>query len=455
MSEYSVSNLTPKQIVAELDRFIIGQEEAKKTVAIALRNRWRRKQITDDTLRKEITPRNIILSGPTGVGKTEIARRLAEISSAPFLKVEATKFTEVGYVGRDVESMIKDLVKHAVNEMKRRESEKVRTRAKNNAIEIILNLLNTPDPDKLPKDTENYDDKFKRQVEFRKKMAEKLEKGELDDKKVSIEVKSSNIPVFEFGGVSGMEDIDISVRDMMGNMFPGMKKEKIMSVPDAMNYLIENEAEKMLDQEKIIRESLIWAENNGIVFIDEIDKIVAKNGTHGPDVSREGVQRDILPIIEGTTVNTKYGSVKTDHMLFIAAGAFHMTSPEDLIPELQGRFPLKAELKSLTKEDFVKILKETENSLLIQYSALLRSDGISVSFKNDGIEEIADIAFNLNNSTQDIGARRLQTVMEILLEDVSFNSPGNTAKSVKIDRTYVRKWFKNSKSTEKLSRYII
>ncbi|MBP5405586.1 ATP-dependent protease ATPase subunit HslU [bacterium] len=460
--KYSAEELTPSRVVSELNRFIIGQDEAKKAVAVALRNRWRRSKIEDDFLRKEITPRNILMSGPTGVGKTEIARRLAEISNAPFLKVEATKFTEVGYVGRDVESMIKDLVKHAVNEKRKIETEIVYKKAEEVAIDKILDLLNVPDPEKLPKNEENYDEKFKRQSDYRKKMADKLTSGKLDDKKVTVPVKpASPIPVFEIvSGSGGIEEIDSMIKDMMSNIFPpdGQqkgKKEKTMPVSEAFGYILQNEAEKLLDNEKIIREALEWVEEEGIIFIDEIDKIIASGSSHGPDVSREGVQRDILPIVEGCIVNTKYGAVRTDHILFIASGAFHMNSPEDLIPELQGRFPIKARLLSLTKNDFVKILSETENSLPAQYAELMKAENVTLNFTPSGIEEIAAIAFEENNTTQDIGARRLQSVMEILLEDISFSASDKSGSKIKIDKAYVSKWYKSARENEKLSNYII
>ncbi|MBR4531889.1 ATP-dependent protease ATPase subunit HslU [bacterium] len=463
MSKYSVEELTPKRVVEELNRFIIGQDEAKKAVAVALRNRWRRSKIEDDFLRKEITPRNILMSGPTGVGKTEIARRLAEISNAPFLKVEATKFTEVGYVGRDVESMIKDLVKHAVNEKKRIETEIVYKKAESIAVDKILDLLNVPSPEKLPKDDADYEEKYKRQSDYRKKMADKLENGKLDDKKVSVPIKPSTpIPVFEvISGSGGIEEIDSMIKDMMSSIFPPNapqqkgKKEKTMPVSEAFEYILQTEAEKLLDHEKIVREALEWVEEDGIIFIDEIDKIIASGSAHGPDVSREGVQRDILPIVEGCIVNTKYGPVKTDHILFIAAGAFHMNSPEDLIPELQGRFPIKAQLRSLTKKDFVRILSETENSLPVQYAELMRSENVTLSFTPSGIEEIAAIAFEENSTTQDIGARRLQSVMEILLEDISFTASEKSGSKIKIDKAYVNKWYKSARENEKLSNYII
>ena len=463
MSKYSVEDLTPSRVVEELNRFIIGQNEAKKAVAVALRNRWRRSKIADEFLKKEITPRNILMSGPTGVGKTEIARRLAEISNAPFLKVEATKFTEVGYVGRDVESMIKDLVKHAVNERKKIETEIVYKKAEEIAREQLLDLLNVPNPEKLPKDAADFEEKYKRQADYRRKMADKLAAGKLDDKKVNIPVRpASPIPVFEIvSGSGGIEDIDSMIKDMMSSIFPPNaaqqkgKKEKTVTVSEAYGYILQTEAEKLLDHDKIVKEALEWVENEGIIFIDEIDKIIASGSANGPDVSREGVQRDILPIVEGCVVNTKYGPVKTDHILFIAAGAFHMNSPEDLIPELQGRFPIKAQLKSLTKNDFVKILSETENSLPVQYAELMKSENVTLNFTPSGIEEIAQIAFEENSTTQDIGARRLQSVMEILLEDISFTASDKKGSKVKIDKAYVNKWYKSAKENEKLANYII
>ena len=461
MTKYSAEDLTPNRVVSELNRFIIGQEDAKKAVAVALRNRWRRSKITDEFLKKEITPKNILMSGPTGVGKTEIARRLAEISDAPFLKVEATKFTEVGYVGRDVESMIKDLVKRAVNEKKTKETELVYKKAEAVAIEQILDLLNVPNPDKLPKDTEDFEEKYKRQSEYRKKMEDKLTSGKLDDKNVSIPVtQRPTIPIFEVVGSGGLEEIDSMIKDMMNSVLSPDnqkkgKKEKKMTVQEALTYIIQNESEKLLDHDKIVKEALEWVENDGIIFIDEIDKIIASGSSNGPDVSREGVQRDILPIVEGCTVNTKYGPVKTDHILFIAAGAFHMNSPEDLIPELQGRFPIKACLRSLSKDDFVKILSETENSLPIQYTELLKSENITLNFTNSGIEEIAQIAFEENSTTQDIGARRLQSVMENLFEELSFSAPEKKGSKIKIDKAYVNKWYRAARENEKLANYII
>lgn len=452
----SVSNLTPREIVAELNRYIIGQDRAKRTVAIALRNRWRRSLIEDSNLREEIIPRNIMMSGPTGVGKTEIARRLAQIADAPFVKVEATKFTEVGYVGRDVESMIKDLVKNAINIMKRREIELVRERASDVAEERILSLLGIPDPNDLSDDTEDYESRKKRQEEYRDKNRKKLEAGEFDDRFVNITVESKNIPVFEISSGMNSDDMDSSIRDMMGSIFPTMKKEKKFSVKEALEHIINEEAQKMLDMDKIQQDSLQWAEQCGIIFIDEIDKVVAKSSSsHGPDVSREGVQRDILPIVEGSTVNTKYGPIKTDHILFIAAGAFHMTSPEDLIPELQGRFPLSATLDSLSVDDFEKILTEPEHSLVKQYTELLKAEKVTLVFKKEAIKEIAKVSYDINNTTQNIGARRLQTIMERILEDISFTAPDMGKQKVTVDVKFVKGIFTGMEEKEKLNNYII
>ncbi len=451
----SVSNLTPREIVSELNRYIIGQDRAKRTVAIALRNRWRRSLVEDKSLREEIIPRNIMMSGPTGVGKTEIARRLAQIADAPFVKVEATKFTEVGYVGRDVESMVKDLVKNAINIMKRREIEIVRERAADVAREKVLSLLGIPDPDDLSDDVEDYDSRKKRQEEYRYKNRKKLEDGEFDDRLVSITVESKNIPVFEISSGMSSDDMDSSIRDMMGSIFPSMKKEKKVSVKEALEHITNEEAQKMLDMDKIQQEALQWAENSGIIFIDEIDKIVGKSSSHGPDVSREGVQRDILPIVEGSTVNTKYGPIKTDHVLFIAAGAFHMTSPEDLIPELQGRFPLSVTLDSLSVEDFEKILTEPENSLVKQYTELMKAENVNLVFKKEAVKEIAKVSYELNNTTQNIGARRLQTVMERILEDLSFMAPDMGKQKITVDEKFVKSIFTGQEEKEKLNNYII
>jgi ATP-dependent HslUV protease ATP-binding subunit HslU len=450
-----VTNLTPREIVTELDRYIIGQTEAKKAVAIALRNRWRRSKIEDSSLKKEIMPKNIIMEGPTGVGKTEIARRLAQIAEVPFVKVEATKFTEVGYVGRDVESMVKDLVKNAISMLKQSEIEKVKSKAMILAEQKILDLLNIPNPEKLDSNEEDYEEKKKRQEIYREKHLEKLKNGEYNEKIISISVETKALPVFEITGMGGNDEMDVSIRDMMGNLFPQSEKEKKMTVEEAFEYLVEQEASKMLDMDKIQSEALKWAEENGIIFIDEIDKVIGKGASNGPNVSREGVQRDFLPIVEGSTVNTKYGSIKTDHILFIAAGAFHMVSPSDLIPELQGRFPLTVSLKALTQKDFEQILTEPENSLVKQYQALMATEKIKLEFLKDGIATIAQIAFELNTTTQNIGARRLQMVMERLLENLSFKAPDSKNKKIKINAKYVKQWFTTTQNNEKLNDYII
>ncbi len=451
----SVSNLTPAEMVAELDKYIIGQEQAKKTVSIALRNRWRRSGIKDPIMKKEILPKNILMSGPTGVGKTEIARRLAQITQSPLIKVEATKFTEVGYIGRDVESIIKDLVKTAVNTRKREELEKVRERAEKIAETRVLDLLNIPSPEDVNEDDEFYEDKMKRREEYRERMLEKLRNGEFDEKEVSITVENQMLPVFEISGNS-QEDMDVSIKDMMGNLFPSNKKNKNMKVRNAIDHIIQQESQKMIDMDKINREALKWAEENGIVFIDEIDKIIARGGNRsGPDVSREGVQRDFLPIVEGSTVTTKFGPIKTDHILFIAAGAFHMVSPSDLIPELQGRFPLSVSLHSLDAEHFRKILSEPQCSLIKQYRALISTEKIKLNFSKDAVKAIAGISYELNNTTQDIGARRLQMVLETLLEEISFSAPDIKKKKINITAEYVNEKLLKEKESEKLSKYII
>lgn len=451
----SVSNLTPSEMVSELDKYIVGQERAKKTVSIALRNRWRRSGIKDPTMKKEILPKNILMSGPTGVGKTEIARRLAQITKSPLIKVEATKFTEVGYIGRDVESIIKDLVKTAVNTRKREELEKVREKAEKIAENRVLDLLNIPSPEDVNEEDEFYEDKIKRREEYRQRMLEKLRDGEFDEKEVNITIENQMMPVFEISGNS-QEDMDVSIKDMMGNLFPSNKKNKNMKVRNAVEHIIQQESQKMLDMDKINREALKWTEENGIVFIDEIDKIIARGGNRsGPDVSREGVQRDFLPIVEGSTVTTKFGPIKTDHILFIAAGAFHMVSPSDLIPELQGRFPLSVSLHSLDDEHFRKILSEPQCSLIKQYKALIAEEKIKLNFSKDSVKAIASISYELNNTTQDIGARRLQMVLETLLEEISFSAPDMRKKKITITAEYVHERLLKEKESEKLSKYII
>jgi len=451
----AVSNLSPKEIVKKLDLYIIGQERAKRIVAIALRNRWRRANIDDEVLREEILPKNIMMAGPTGVGKTEIARRLAQIVDSPFIKVEATKFTEVGYVGRDVESMIKDLVKNAINICTKRELKAVRAKAEPLVNEILLDLLGIPNISDLDQNAEDYEDKRKRREDYRAKNLKKLLAGEFDDKIVSITVEGKPLPILEISSGMGGDDMDLSIKDMMGSIFPSNKKEKKVSVKEAAPMLIDIESQKMIDKESIQHEGLRWAEASGIVFIDEIDKIIGSSGGRGQDVSREGVQRDFLPIVEGSIVNTKYGQIKTDHILFIGAGAFHMNSPSDLIPELQGRFPLNVGLTSLTKNDFEKILTEPANSLIKQYRSLMETEGLKISFTEAAIEQIADISFDLNNSTQDIGARRLQMVLETIFEDLSFNVAEMKKKTLSIDVKYIKKSFREEISEEKLNKYII
>ncbi|HIE32432.1 MAG TPA: ATP-dependent protease ATPase subunit HslU, partial [Thermodesulfobacteriaceae bacterium] len=397
--------LTPREIVAELDKYIVGQEAAKKAVAIALRNRWRRQQVPPP-LRDEIYPKNIIMIGPTGVGKTEIARRLARLSGSPFLKVEATKFTEVGYVGRDVESMIRDLTHIAVQMVKAEEQERVKERARKLAEDRVLDFLLPPTPHRPGGDTET-----------REKFRQMLRDGKLDDRYIELDIEDRpSMPMVEVFAASGLEEIEQQLRDMMSSLFPRKQKRRRVKVKEALELLTKTEAEKLIDMEKVTREAIRRTETSGIIFIDEIDKIASRGEGHGPDVSREGVQRDLLPIVEGTTVNTRYGMVRTDHILFIASGAFHVAKPSDLIPELQGRFPIRVELDPLTQKDFVRILTEPENALVKQYQALLATEGVELEFTSDGIEEIARIAFEVNERTENIGARRLYTVMEKLLE---------------------------------------
>jgi len=453
----SMKCLTPKEIVQELDKYIIGQKEAKRAVAIALRNRWRRQQLKGE-LKDEVLPKNIIMIGPTGVGKTEIARRLAKLARAPFIKVEASKFTEVGYVGRDVESIIRDLTKLAVQMVKEEEAERVKEKAKENALERLLDIL-LPSPIKGKKGA-NLSATEADAVEHYKNTREKLKKmvleGKLDEREVELEVEDkSAFPAIEIISASGVEDMDISFKDMLGNLFPKRFKRKKVKVKEALEILTSEEAQRLIDMDKVVKEAVERVEQSGIVFIDEIDKVAGREAGRGPDVSREGVQRDLLPIVEGTTVATKYGMVRTDHILFIAAGAFHVSSPSDLIPELQGRFPIRVELHSLTKEDFIRILKEPENALVKQYKALLSTEGIKLEFTDEAIKEIAQIAVELNESTENIGARRLYTVMEKLLEDLSFHAPDIGEKEIMIDVDYVREKLSKIVKDEDLSRYIL
>ena len=445
-----MDNLTPKRIVEELDRYIIGQHRAKKAVAIALRNRWRRQRLSDD-IKDEVLPKNIIMIGPTGVGKTEIARRLARLANAPFLKIEASKFTEVGYVGRDVESLIRDLTEISLNMIKTEHIEKVQEKAKALAEDRLLDYL-LPQPRTVRGvDTEEEGEKYR---ETRERLRQQFHEGKLDSRYVDIEVKEKAMP---FGIVSnvGLEDLEINLKEMLGNFLPEKQKRKKVRVPEAMNLLIQEEANKLIDMEKVTKEAIQRVEQGGIVFIDEIDKIASKGSSYGPDVSREGVQRDLLPIVEGSTVTTKHGPVRTDHILFIAAGAFHMTKPSDLIPELQGRFPIRVELESLGKDEFVRILKEPYNALTKQYRALLATEDMDIEFTDDAIDEISNIAAAVNEKMENIGARRLHTVLEKLLEEVSFEAPEKKNGKLVIDRAYVKLQLSDIVKDEDLSRYIL
>jgi ATP-dependent HslUV protease ATP-binding subunit HslU len=438
---------TPREIVSELDKYIVGQRDAKRAVAIALRNRWRRQQVPEP-LRDEIAPKNIIMIGPTGVGKTEIARRLAKLAQAPFLKIEASKFTEVGYVGRDVESMIRDITELAVNMMKVEESRKVQQRADEVSEERLLDLL-------LPSSGKGTQKEGEDQRATREKLRKMLKAGKLNDKYVEVEIVDRNLPIVEIFSASGLEEMDVNIKDMFGSLFPKKKKQRKVKVPEALTILSQEEAYRLIDMDSVIKQAIERVEQSGIIFLDEIDKIAGRESTLGPDVSREGVQRDILPIVEGTTVTTKYGMVKTDHVLFIAAGAFHVSKPSDLIPELQGRFPIRVELDSLGKADLMRILTEPENALIKQYTALLETESVKVHFTEDGIAEIAEMAALINERTENIGARRLYTMMEKLLDEISFDAPEMPGKSMVIDAQYVREKLKDFVEDEDLSRYIL
>lgn len=443
-----MTNFTPREIVAELDKYIIGQGKAKKAVAIALRNRWRRQQIPKE-LRDEVAPKNIIMIGPTGVGKTEIARRLAKLAQAPFMKVEASKFTEVGYVGRDVESIIRELTEIAIGMVKKEEAEKVKDKARDIAEERLLDILLPPGP--VTTTEPSHEDSKKA---TRDKLRLLLREGKLDDRLVEIEVKETSPVVGVLSG-AGMEDIESNLKDVFSNMFPQRTKKKMVKVPDALDIISKEEAGRLVDMERVTKIAVERVEQSGIVFLDEIDKIAGREKGTGPDVSREGVQRDLLPIVEGSAVNTKYGMVKTDHILFIAAGAFHVSKPSDLIPELQGRFPIRVELESLTREDFVRILTEPRNALIRQYKALLETEEIILDFKDDGIMEIAGIATIVNERTENIGARRLYTIMEKILEEISFEAPDIKGQNIPITGNYVKEKLGEIIKSEDLSRYIL
>jgi ATP-dependent HslUV protease ATP-binding subunit HslU len=449
----TTESLTPRQIVAELDKHVIGQNQAKRAVAIALRNRTRRQKLPPD-LAEEIAPKNILMIGPTGVGKTEIARRLAKLAQSPFLKIEASKFTEVGYVGRDVESMIRDLTEIAVDMIREERRAEVREKARQAAEERVLDLLLPPLPPAAEYDEQAASVREQAQ-RTREKLREQLREGRLDHKQVEIDVREKSFPSFEIIAGSSVEEVDINMKDMLPGLFQGRMKKRKLRVPEALEALGQEEEQKLIDMETVARAAVDRVQQSGIIFLDEIDKVAGREGGHGPDVSREGVQRDILPIVEGTTVNTKYGMVKTDHILFIAAGAFHVSKPSDLIPELQGRFPIRVELEALGREDFVRILTEPKSALIKQYTALLSTDGITLRFTPGAIGRIADFATLVNERTENIGARRLHTVMEKLLDEVSFEAPDMVDKLVTIDESFADRMLADIVRNEDLSRYVL
>jgi len=462
----ALDELTPREIVRELDKYVVGQHDAKRAVAIALRNRMRRQKLTPE-LAEEIIPKNIIMMGPTGVGKTEIARRLAKLANSPFLKVEASKFTEVGYVGRDVESMVRDLIEIAIDMVRGEKLEDVADKSELNAEERLLDLLLPSMPTQVPPRPQQHDG----QIGFnmgnepllagepgsrtREKLRQQLREGKLDERMVEIDVREKSFPAFEIITNQGVEEMDVNMKDMLPNIFGQRTKKRKMKVSEAFEYLIQEEEQRLVDMDQVQRIAVDRVENSGIIFLDEIDKIAGREGGHGPDVSREGVQRDILPIVEGTTVNTRYGMVRTDHILFIAAGAFHVSKPSDLIPELQGRFPIRVELQSLTVEDFIKILTEPKSSLTKQYIALLETEGVKLEFTEEALQEVANFAFKVNEGTENIGARRLHTIMERVLDNISFDAPDMQVKDVTVDGDYVRNSLTDIVKDQDLSRYIL
>jgi ATP-dependent HslUV protease ATP-binding subunit HslU len=455
--QLALDELTPREIVAELDKHVVGQKDAKRAVAIALRNRMRRQKLSEE-LAEEVIPKNIIMIGPTGVGKTEIARRLAKLANSPFLKVEASKFTEVGYVGRDVESMIRDLLEIAIDNVREEKLEDVADKAELNAEERLLDILLPPAAPAAPNPQPGFTleassgDSYSR---TREKLRQQLREGKLDERIVEIETRERNFPSFEIISNQGVEEMDVNIKDMLPNIFGQRTKKRKMKVNEAFEYLIQEEEQRLIDMDQVTRVAIDRVEDSGIIFLDEIDKIAGREGGHGPDVSREGVQRDILPIVEGTTVNSRYGMVRTDHILFIAAGAFHVSKPSDLIPELQGRFPIRVELQSLTMEDFIRILTEPKSSLVKQYTALLDTEGVKLEFTKEALEEIARFAFRVNEGTENIGARRLHTILERVLDEISFSAPERKGEQITVDAEYVSKALTDIVKDQDLSRYIL
>src|SRR5436853_232441 len=459
-TEIQLDELTPKEIVSELDKHVVGQHAAKRAVAIALRNRTRRQQLSPE-LAEEIIPKNIIMIGPTGVGKTEIARRLARLANSPFLKVEASKFTEVGYVGRDVESMVRDLVEIAIDNVREEKLEDVADKAELNAEERLLDILLPPPPRATDGGStggvviDGGTGLTESSNRTREKLRQQLREGKLDERMVEIDVRERNFPSFEILTNQGVEEMDVNIKDMLPNIFGQRTKKRKMKVNEAFEYLIQEEEQRLIDMDQVTRMAIERVENSGIIFLDEIDKIAGREGGHGPDVSREGVQRDILPIVEGTTVNSRYGMVRTDHILFIAAGAFHVSKPSDLIPELQGRFPIRVELQSLTMQDFIRILTEPKSSLVKQYTALLETEGVQLEFTREALEEVARFAFRVNEGTENIGARRLHTIMERVLDEISFDAPDKKGEHITVAAQYVGKMLADIVKDQDLSRYIL